>query len=151
MSRTTLPFPDDGRDPVDAARQRVEEDISIAAEQQRIFESARTDRGAESSEDTMLRLQQRRQQLKRELRDLDIELGAGSTHRTWLRRLPDWFWLPTTVTYETLRGLSPVRKAAGDPGSQHWIHYADSWTFFVNLALAIFYISVIVTLLGMVS
>lgn len=139
MDRQAIPpFPED---PIEAARQRSEEDKAIQKEMDALT--------SEMGRDPMDRLRARRKKLKSELNELDAELGEYRVDRTWLRKLPEWFWFPAYVTTEILGMQTACQKCQGRPTIYHWQRHADATSFGINLVLGLLYLSLLFSLLSM--
>jgi len=120
-----------------SAWERIEEDKAIEEE-------------VKSTHSTVHTLIERRKQLKRQIRDLEHEIGAGDKTRVWIRTLPDPVWLPIHITYSVIAEMMPVRKTAGRPQLSSWGVDADMGTFAVNVALGIMLLSAFFTVFGFV-
>ena len=125
----------DNTDAEEEYRKRIEEDIAI--------EKALNARAEEMGQDPFERLRRRRVQLKEEMRQLDIELGEGRFERVWLRKLPEWFWFPISLTHTVIRNQVACERTGDNPTIYHWQRHADLSSFVTNLVLGVLYLALL--------
>jgi hypothetical protein len=95
------------------------------------------------------RLRARQKELQDQLAALEVELYKERPDSVWLRKLPEWFWLPAHATNALMRSQSAARNVTGVPTLYHWRANADLYAFGVNIVLGLMYLAMILALLGM--